>query len=90
MSESTIEQRLEAVHQLIRLFRPERIAYMIVAIVSVGLLLYCAVLIIEREPSPSALMGIFGSGGLISLGMGRMLTMWTQAIQLVAGSRLGR
>jgi len=31
MADGTIEQRLEAVHQLIRLFRPERMAYLLVA-----------------------------------------------------------
>ena len=65
-------------------------AYLLVAVISVGLLLYCGFLIIERDPSPASLAGIFGSGGLISLGMGRMLTMWTQAMQLVAGGKLGR
>jgi hypothetical protein len=89
MSDSTIEERIDAVRQLMRFFRPERIAYLTVAIIAVGMILYCAVQLIQKDPSPSSLAGLFGSGGLISLGMGRLLTMWTQAMRLIAGEKLG-
>lgn len=89
MSDGTIEDRIEAVRQLMRLFQPERIAYLATAIISVAMILYCGVQVITKEPSPWTLTGIFGSGGLISLGMGRLLTMWTQAMRLIAGEKLG-
>ena len=90
MSQNSIQDRLEAVRQLMRLFMAERIAYLIVAIVSVAMLLYCALQILQNDAAAvSSLIGMFGSGGLISIGMGRLLTMWTQAMRLIAGERIG-
>jgi hypothetical protein len=90
MSQSTIQDRLEAVRQLMRLFMAERIAYLIVAIVSVAMLLYCGLQILQKDAAAnSSLAGLFGSGGLISIGMGRLLTMWTQAMRLIAGEKIG-
>jgi len=89
MSDGTIAERLEAVRQLMQFFKAERIAYLSAAIVSVGMILYCAFQVLAKDPTPSALVGLFGSGGMISLGMGRLLTMWTQAMRLIAGQKLG-
>ncbi len=44
-------------------FEAERIAYHAAAIVSVGMILYCAFQVLAKDPSPSALVGLFGSGG---------------------------
>lgn len=88
MSDGTIAERLDAVRQLMQFFKAERIAYLSAAIVSVGMILYCAYKVLAKDPTPSALVGLFGSGGMISLGMGRLLTMWTQAMRLIAGQNL--
>jgi hypothetical protein len=89
MSDSSIQAKLGAVRELLRLFRAERIAYLMVAVASVLMMLYCAFQVLQKDSAdPSALVGLFGSGGLISLGMARMLTMWTQALRLVAGEGL--
>jgi hypothetical protein len=89
MSDGTIAERLEAVRQLMQFFKAERIAYLSAAIVSVAMIFYCAFQVLTKDPTPSALVGLFGSGGMISLGMGRLLTMWTQAMRLIAGQNLG-
>lgn len=88
MPDSVLQDRLSAVRELMRLFRAERIAYLIAAVASVAMIFYFGTQILSRDTSTSSLIAIAGSGGLISIGMGRLLTMWTQALRLIAGERL--
>ena len=89
MSDSSIQDRLNAVRELMKMFRLERILYLITAILSLGVIFYFGSKILSKTPETSALVAIAGAGGLISVGMGRLLTMWTQALRLVAGEALG-
>ena len=88
MSDGVLQDRVSAVRELMRLFRAERIAYLLAATASVGMILYFGLQIIQRDVSTSSLTAIAGSGGLISIGMGRLLTMWTQALRLIAGQNV--
>lgn len=88
MPDGVLQDRVSAVRDLMRLFRAERIAYLIAAVASVGMIFYFGMQILQREPSTSTLTAIAGSGGLISIGMGRLLTMWTQALRLIAGQNV--
>lgn len=89
MVASELADRVDAVRQIMKIFQPERICYLVAATVSIGIILYCGVRIIGTQPTAASLTGIFGSSGLISIGMGRLLTMWSQALRLVAGEKLG-
>lgn len=88
MQDGVLQDRVSAVRELMRLFRAERIAYLIAAMASVGMILYFGLQILQRDVSTSSLTAIAGSGGLISVGMGRLLTMWTQALRLIAGQNV--
>ena len=59
--------------------------YFALSVVAVGVFLFIAVRMIQNDAGTAELVGIFGSGGLIGIGIGRLLKMWTQALQLVAG-----
>ena len=85
MPDSALQERVSAVRDLMRLFWAERLAYLIAALASVGMILYFGLQILSQDATISSLTAIAGSGGLISIGMGRLLTMWTQALRLVAG-----
>ena len=85
MPDSALQERVSAVRDLMRLFWAERLAYLIAAVASVGMILYFGLQILSQDATISSLTAIAGSGGLISIGMGRLLAMWTQALRLVAG-----
>ena len=85
MPDSALQERVSAVRDLMRLFWAERLAYLIAALASVAMILYFGLQILSQDATISSLTAIAGSGGLISIGMGRLLTMWTQALRLVAG-----
>jgi hypothetical protein len=88
MPDNVLQDRVSAVRDLMHLFRAERIAYLIAAIASVAMIFYFGMQILSRESSVSSLTAIAGSGGLIAVGMGRLLTMWTQALRLIAGQNV--
>lgn len=87
---TSFEERVVAVERLTRLFRAERVVYLLASLLSVALLLFCAfAIVVENGPNAAALSTLFGSTGILSLAIGRLLTMWTQAMRLVAGAGLG-
>lgn len=77
---------MDAVERLTKLFRLERIVYLAITTLSLAILLTCAgVLLVEKKAGSSELAGLFGSSGLITYSTGRLLFMWNQALQLLAG-----
>ncbi len=77
---------MDAVERLTRLFRIERMVYLIITTLSVGILLVsAAILLIQKRADHLELTGLFGSSGLITYTTGRLLKMWNQALQIVAG-----
>ena len=84
-----LETRLKAFERLVKLFKPERVVYLIVTTFSALLLLSCAVfLLIQNRSGGSAGMAaplsMFGSSGVIVYTANRLLRMWNQALQLLA------
>lgn len=85
MTTDGLESRMDAVERLAKLFKPERIVYLIITTLSLGILLTsAAVLIVDKRADNIELTGLFGSSGLISYTTGRILKMWNQAFQLIA------
>lgn len=80
-----MNERIEAVRTLLQLFKVERILYVLMSLISVAMILFVGFKLVESGASSAHLVGIFGAGGLISVGVGRLLTMWTQALRMVAG-----
>jgi hypothetical protein len=77
-------QGLRSVKELLRLFYFERMAYLTVTLISVAVLLICAVILLFRGNAPaSTIIGLFGSTGGITYSTGRLLRMWSDAIKLL-------
>jgi hypothetical protein len=86
MPTDDIKARMDAVERLTNLFRMERIVYLIITTMSLAILLTSAVvLLINKSAGTVELTGLFGSSGLITYSTGRLLAMWNQALQLLAG-----
>jgi hypothetical protein len=86
MPSDNIKDRMDAVERLTNLFRMERIVYLTITTMSLAILLTsAAVLLINKSAGTVELTGLFGSSGLITYSTGRLLAMWNQALQLLAG-----
>ena len=84
-----LDQRLKAVERLTALYRPERIVHLIATTVSLFVLLGSAGgMIYKGQAGPAELTLMFGSSGLIAYSASRLLTMWNQALRLLASQEL--
>jgi len=91
MAEKDMERRLDAIKQLLALFRWERTVYLIVTMLSLAVLLTIAVmLVLDRKAGAPELVGLFGSSGAITYTTGRLLRMWSEALGLVAAATRGK
>jgi signal transduction histidine kinase len=81
-----LEQTVKAIKELVQLFRVERIVYLIISTVSVLILIGSFVLLLIKADSQEILIpitGIIGSSGGIIYSSGRLLKMWSEALQLI-------
>lgn len=86
MTSEDMKARMDAVERLTNLFRLERMVYLAATALSLAILLTCAgVLLVQKKAGTSELTGLFGSSGLITYSTGRLLFMWNQALQVLAG-----
>lgn len=75
-------QRLEGVERLTRLFRTERLVYLVTTIISLLMLVGSALsLMIRNQAGTAELTMLFGSSGLITYTAGRLLYMWSEALK---------
>jgi len=83
-----IEDQLHAVRELLGIFRIERYTYLVVNIIALVMLLVSAGFLL-LNPSGSGvslyavITALFGSSGLITYSIGRLLHMWDQAFALL-------
>jgi hypothetical protein len=85
MPDQELQDRMDAVERLTNLFRMERMVHLIVTTVSLVMLFTSAArLILKGEAHTPELGLLFGSSGLITYSASRLLTMWNQALSLVA------
>ena len=88
--DENLEQRMQVIERLTQLFKFERLVYLSVTGVSLVLLVACAISLLIRDEAGTAelsglfgssgLSGLFGSSGLITYTAGRLLYMWSEAI----------
>lgn len=75
-------QRLEAVERLTKLFRTERMVYLVTTIISLIMLVGSALsLMLRNQAGTAELTMLFGSSGLITYTAGRLLYMWNEALK---------
>ncbi len=82
----TLDQTVKAIKELVALFQTERMVYLIITLISVLVLIGTAISLIIKSDSQEntiAIMGLFGSTGGIVYSSGRLLKMWSEAMQLI-------
>lgn len=81
-----LSNTVKAIKELVGLFKTERMVYLIITLVSVLVLIGTAVSLLFKSDSQEntiAVMGLFGSTGGIVYSSGRLLKMWSEAMQLI-------
>lgn len=78
------KQRVDAIKQLLNLFKPERTVYLVITLSSLLVLLTCAIVLICKSAVGTAeLVLLFSSSGGITYSTGRLLRMWSEAIRIL-------
>jgi hypothetical protein len=78
------QQRYATAEQIVRLFRPERIIYLSLSVVSALLVLYLGCETILQPGDKMTASGfLFGSTGLITFNIGRLLKMFDKVFDAV-------
>jgi hypothetical protein len=82
------EDRLGAVRELLGIFRFERYTYLAVNVVALLMLFGSAIMLLLRPDQSgmslyAVVTALFGSSGLITYSIGRLLHMWDQAFSLL-------
>lgn len=81
--------RLGAAKEITEIFKLERYVYITSCGIAVVLLLVNAgLLIYEKKADIPGLALLFGSGGLITFSMGRLIYMWNKIIDLILGKQI--
>ena len=84
-----LTRRIAAIKQLLGLFRLERMVYICVTVMSLGILFWCAISMMNKEGGEATVVvAIFGGSGGILYTTGRLLKMWSDALRML-GSSLG-
>jgi 1,4-dihydroxy-2-naphthoate octaprenyltransferase len=84
--DTKLDRTVAVIKELVGIFKVERTVYLIITLISVLVLIITAVSLILRSDSQEntiAVMGLFGSSGGIVYSSGRLLKMWSEAMQLV-------
>lgn len=80
---ATIDARLRVVEKVTALFRLERLVYVGFGIAGFVMLLVCLGVMLFRREASEAILGAFGSSGVIAFTGARMLVMWNRALSVV-------
>jgi hypothetical protein len=78
---------MDALKQLLELFRLERLVYICMTAAALVILLVCAATLMLKDVPNAAVVatGLFGSSGVITFTTGRLLRMWNQAFAAILG-----
>lgn len=87
-TESSLDDKVKAIRQLLDLFKFERIVYLIITLISLIILIGCALyLLLQGSSQVPAVVGLFTSSGAVAYTCGRLLKMWGDAIQLLGSMK---
>ncbi|MFD1874495.1 hypothetical protein [Hymenobacter bucti] len=81
--QNDLDLKIDAIGKLLNLFKLERLIYAIVTIISLIVLLSCAIFLLKDHDSAKAI-GLFGSSGAITFTLGRLLKMWNDALNILS------
>jgi len=75
---------INEIKELLKLFRIERIIYVTISVTAFISLISCAIFILYRNTnSYPAILGLFCTGGGVGYSAGRLLKMWSDAIEYI-------
>lgn len=84
MAETHLASRVSALKELLEAFRFERAIYMSITLLSLFILLGCAMSLMFRDRSGMVeAVGLFSASGAITYTTGRLLRMWSDAIRIL-------
>ena len=81
--EGEIAERLRVVQVLTEQFKLERMVYVCFGVAAFVMLLVCLAVMLVRGEATEAIVGAFGSSGVVAFTSGRMLVMWNDAVRTV-------
>ena len=85
MKSSNLQDRVEAIERITKLFKIERIIYIIVLCFSLILLFISTALSLFQKGDKTIILSfMFGSGGLVTVTMGGILHMWNRSLKIIA------
>jgi len=78
------QDQIEAATQITMLFKMERYVYIGCCGIAVLLLIYCAYQVLQTNPNNTVVLAsLFGSGGLITFSVGRLIFMWNKIVDII-------
>jgi O-antigen/teichoic acid export membrane protein len=88
VTEEELNARYKVVEKLTRLFRFERIFYLIATSLCVLMLFFAIISMFFKEKYGSVeLTLMFGSSGLITMSVARLLKMWDKALNIIVSDK---
>lgn len=84
-----LDNAVRAIRELVAIFRTERMVYLAITIISLVFLIATAGWLIVNSKSQEdsiAVIGLFTSSGGIMYSSGRLLKMWSEALELIQRS----
>ncbi|MEI6683528.1 MAG: hypothetical protein WCO44_12905 [Bacteroidota bacterium] len=86
MRNTKLDDTVNAIKELVNLFKTERIVYLIITLISVLVLITTAISLLlksNNQQNSIEIMSLFGSTGGIVYSTGRLLKMWSEAMKLI-------
>jgi hypothetical protein len=86
MTDPTLGDRVAAIERITALFKWERQVYLVLTTTSALIIISSGVYgLFKNGLDVTVATLMFGSTGLVTLSVARLLTMWNRAIEMVAG-----
>lgn len=85
-TQANVNMTVEAIKEVTSLFRGERIAYMVITIISAMVLIGSAIIMIVNSESNEQYMeitGLFGSSGTVLYATSKLLKMYNSSMDLI-------
>jgi hypothetical protein len=83
MPPNELNERIQAISTMLKLFRAERVVYLTINVLSLVVLLSCAIYLLFKGTDMLVLIGLFSSSGGITIATGRVIKMWTDAMRML-------
>jgi hypothetical protein len=83
-NQNELDGKVKAIRQLLDMFKIERMVYLGITILCLLVLLGCAFYLLFGKGEIAAVIGMFSASGGVTYTCGRLLKMWSDAMQLLS------